>query len=550
MKPDQDANLELEGGLPSLREVLAFPAVRAGAPELLTGHDRLDRTIRWVHVSELTDIGSLLRGGELVLSTGIGLPSEPAALRRYVAGLVEAEVGALVVELGRRYSRAPDALVAAAAAHGLPLAVLHHEVRFVEITEAIHTRIVDARVRQLHRSDHIHRRFTELTVEGASLRSIVDTVAELCGCPVVLENLAHQVITFAGDGVDAAELLAGWERRSRSVRNVTVATEMVPEGIWTLAPVGARGERWGRLIAIAPAAQEDVTLVLERGAAALAVNRLSERDETAVRVRAHQEILTQLLERSYPSLEALDARAGALGVPLVGRQLLGVAIVLHGREQPGALVAERLQQDDVERVVGAAAGRLAALVDIPSAGEVRLLVSLPPDLDPSSVLTPFARAVHEDAARTDPDLRLTIGVGSSVDDPRDARRSLNEAAHVAAAAPAVGRRKAYFELLDVRVRGLIHVLRDDPRLQHFVERELAALVDRDAARGSELLGTLEVYLDQGRNKSATATALQISRPALYTRLRAIGEVLDADLEDPETCLSLHVAVLGLRSLRS
>jgi hypothetical protein len=34
--------------------------------------------VRWVHVSELADIATLLRGGELVLTTGIALPSAAA----------------------------------------------------------------------------------------------------------------------------------------------------------------------------------------------------------------------------------------------------------------------------------------------------------------------------------------------------------------------------------------------------------------------------------------------------------------------------------------
>ncbi len=41
--------------------------------------------VRWVHPSELADIAPLLRGGDLVLTTGIALPEDDAALTSYVA---------------------------------------------------------------------------------------------------------------------------------------------------------------------------------------------------------------------------------------------------------------------------------------------------------------------------------------------------------------------------------------------------------------------------------------------------------------------------------
>ena len=536
----------------TIREVLRLPSVRAGGVRLLSGEDALDRPVRWAHVSELADIAGLLRGGELVLTTGIALPPQLGALHRYVNDLAAAGISGLVVELGRRFAQAPKQLVEAARAAGLPLIVLDREVRFVEITEAIHTRIVDSQVRALQRSELIHQRFTALTVDGAPLSTIVELAAELCGRPVVLENVAHQVLAVAGHDAADTELLAAWETRSRSVRAVPDRVEVASGVTWTVVPVAARGERWGRLVAVNrndDGEAADTARVLERGAAALAVNRLSERDETTVTIRAHQEVLTPLIEGSVRSVDGLDARARALGVPLVGRVLIGVAVAIHDPAASGPQ-GERLQQGVVERVVGAARGRLTALIDSVEDGHVRLLASLPPDVDPADLLTPFAQTLQDEAETSDRDVRVTVGVGSPVRDLREVRRTLAEADDVVAAAPSTGRRKAYVEMLDVRLRGLMHVLRDDPRLQRFVERELGPLIQRDAERESELLQVLRVYLDEGRNKSRTASAVHLSRPALYARLRTIGAVLDADLDDVETCLSLHVALLGLASLRS
>jgi PucR family transcriptional regulator, purine catabolism regulatory protein len=100
----------------TLRDVLALDAVRAGQPVVVAAADRLDTPVRWVHAAEVSDVGRLLRGGELVLSTGIALPSSASGLADYVAGLAGAGVTGLAIELGQRYvSALPGPLVAASA---------------------------------------------------------------------------------------------------------------------------------------------------------------------------------------------------------------------------------------------------------------------------------------------------------------------------------------------------------------------------------------------------------------------------------------------------
>jgi hypothetical protein len=131
----------------TLREILSLDVVRRGEPAVLAGRDRLDVPVRWVHAVEVTtDVARLLRGGELVLSTGIALPEGALGLASYVNELAAAGVAGLAIELGRRYSVAlPPALVSAAEASGVVLIEFRREVAFVEITEAVHTRIFEAR---------------------------------------------------------------------------------------------------------------------------------------------------------------------------------------------------------------------------------------------------------------------------------------------------------------------------------------------------------------------------------------------------------------------
>ncbi|MFD8591654.1 PucR family transcriptional regulator [Streptomyces sp. NPDC059637] len=541
---------------PTVAQVLELEALRRGAPRVVAGRDGLDRRVRWVHVSELVDIAGMLHGGELVLSTGIALPDDRGALARYIDDLADVGAAGLVVELGRRYRDAlPDPLVRAAERRGLPLAALRSEVRFVTVTEAVHAHVVNSQLGELRASEAVHQTFNELSVEGAEPAEIVHEVARIAGAPVVLENLSHQVLAFDAAGGDAEALLDGWERRSRSVRP-DGRTGYDPRTGWLVTTVGARGQDWGRLVLSGrpdtPEAEARRHAVLvERGASTLALNRLLDRDRESLERQTHRTLLSGILTHSL-TVSAVALRARALGVPLEGRRLVGVVLRPGpGRPASAALEAQARLRDFTETAATAVRGLgLTALVGSLDDDGVGLLVSLGPADTEHRALESLSAALHRSCGDG-----FLMAAGSSVGALRDARRTLLEAAQVADAArhggsgSGGGRTCAYYRLPDVRLRGLLHLLRDDARLQTYVERELGPLLAHDAEHGTDLVRLLAVYLEHGRNKSAAADAAHLSRPSFYDRLRRVERVLGVDLDQVESCLSLHVALLALDAVR-
>src|SRR5215212_7737887 len=131
----------------TVADVLQLPIVREAQPRVLAGDQHLQRGVRWVHSSELSDVGTLLRGGELVLSTGIALSDDAHSLERFAADLGEAPAAGLMIEMGRRWTTAlPQALIRACERHNLPLITVTHEVRFAAVAQAVGEMIVDAQL--------------------------------------------------------------------------------------------------------------------------------------------------------------------------------------------------------------------------------------------------------------------------------------------------------------------------------------------------------------------------------------------------------------------
>lgn len=528
--PARDASVPpLLGTLPTVREILAFDPVAAGVPQVVAGRTSLDAPVRWVHVADGAGVARLLEGGELLLSTGSGWPDDAALLRAFIHDLVAAGASGLVLELGTRFRDVPVAIVDAAEEAGFAVIALHREVRFVSVTEAVHSRIISEQTAALRARDEVRERFTALALRGSPPDYVVGQLTQTLGAPVVLENLAHEVIAADVPSALESDLFARWEARSRRAHRARKSPEDGAED-WLMVPVEARGTRWGTLIALpGPVHPAGRLGVLEQGAIALALGRLADPDGDEWARVGRTRLLDGLLAGRFAGIAGAGARLEAAGLPVEGARLYGV--VLSGA---------RVSAEAIDRAARGIAGRAiggAAPLRVAENGSVALL-SLPAGarFDDAAAMQ-FVRAAAGDA-------RARIVLGRPAAGLDDALVSLQEAIDLARDrhADAVVRRAD-----DRPLVRLVTSLRDDHRLIEHGERMLRPLIEYDLARGGDLLDVLGAMLAHPGNRTAAAGASHLSRSVFYQRIALIGDLLGVDLDDGETQTALHIALLVRRS---
>lgn len=543
--------------LPTIRSILDLAVVQEAGPVMLGGRGGLDTPVRWVHVSELLDVTGLLSGGELVLTTGLELEKDPSQTASFIHSLERAGAAGLIVELAGQRNRSLAALRTAAKRSELTVIALERRVRFVVITETVHRMIVAEQLERVEHARDIHEAFTQLSLESAGTQQVVEQAAQMIGAPVILEDLQHLVLAHAAQQLPIAELLGDWERRSRSTPS-SARTARAGQEQWLHVPVGVRSQLWGRLVVPTPTVDDDAAaMVLERAAQTLAINRLAERDQRDLSQQAQAGLLSILRNpRGLSEADAL-ARAGSLGLkrapfylPVVFRApALGN---LASEPTPGTKDPLAGQQEERElldllaRKLKSMSG--SALTASIHSGSVGMILALQAAQLEDATLDRIADALIAYAHGGGTPWR--IGVGRINSTLLAAGAGIDEAAQVAEAAVTLpGPGLPFYRATDIRLRGLLTLLRNDPRVQQFAESELGGILNLETNARDRLLDLLGHYLESGGNKAALARNGYLSRPTLYSRLAKLEELLAVDLNDAESRTSLHVALL-LHRLRS
>jgi PucR family transcriptional regulator, purine catabolism regulatory protein len=523
-----------------LKDVLELPVFRRSLAEVIAGAEGLDRELRWAHVIEMADPSDLLKGGELVLTTGIGAGDRERDQERWIASLIEQGAAAVAVELGSTWrERVPEPVVRACAGAGVPLVAFRRSVRFVEITEAVHAAVLNTQFELLRRGEEIHRRFTELILHGRGVPEILAELAAAVGNPVVLEDAGHELVYYVSgrSGDDVA--LAAWADLHRAEDRGEA-----PEGA-LLVDVRLMDSSWGRLIALAVDESLDDfdRVACERAALAVAIDLLGQQHEEHLRARSRGAFLSDLADGRVDEADA-RRRAEALGFPGAGRGvLLPVAASWRG---PRSRRGDELSWTRLS-------GDLRAALS--STGFAVLLG--PRDVDLLMLLALGARSYDEALAEHVAGLfhgvlerrgagpeEAALAIGAPADTWLAAGPGLRRVRRSAGAATALPVRRWY----DARrpgVTDLLHDLREAPELDAFVDEQLGPLLATGSARHRVLLETLEAYLAAGGRKAQAARALHLERQSLYLRLRRIEELLGVSLDDEDAVLGLHLAVRAL-----
>jgi sugar diacid utilization regulator len=362
---------------------------------------------------------------------------------------------------------------------------------------------------------------SEAVEAGAGLPSVARAAARLLDASVALIDRSSAVLAVAGASPDQEErLLSGGE-------GVTIVELRVADS--------AVGElRYRAKAPPAPSIARMVTTLL-----ALELERSRAPEWASEEVASA--FVSDVLSRKVTDRGDIVARGAELGADLDR----GAGVLVLRAAPRAAQTGEwrgRVLTHAQRALRSLAPGSLAATEDAEPAAEVAVIVPAEDDERLARAAAGLARELADSLTG----FHVTIGRSRRSADPVDLYRAGSEARLAVNVGEAEGRPLLAFEDTGA-YRLLLPAMSDDPaELERFYAETIQPLAGYDEQYETELVTTVEAYLDNDGNVAATAKQLFTHRHTVRYRLERVRELCGHDVSATEGREKLG---LGLKAMR-
>ncbi|MFN8160211.1 MAG: PucR family transcriptional regulator [Solirubrobacterales bacterium] len=498
--------------------------------ELAAGRGAAESPVRWVHISELEDPTPWLSGGELMLTTGISLPTA-AKQRAFVKRLVRHNLAGIGLGTGFDHKKIPKAMVEEAAKHDFPLFEVPYSMPFIAITEKAFSRLLNEQYEVLQRGISLQRRLERLVLEERGLEEIAAVLATAVGGTVAIldsegAELARRSFRRELPGEALGRISAEARGRDAEARpfvpsHSSLAGRALVHPV--VSPGGGRPQAWVAVVRDSGGLGDFERLIVQQGAAVVALELMRRRVALETERRLAGDVLAAALEGRLDPSE-LRRRLEPFGVG--GR----AAVLVFSLERPAAA------EPQLEAAL-AELGCPAVVAPHPAhGGELLCALIDAEERDPVEVAT-AARAVLQSA-------QGAVRAAASRPAPAEAlRRSFHEArCALEATSLANGEAPEVASWRDLGAFTLLLSVSDDDALRLYCERVLGPIDDGDTEYGGELLRSLEAFIEQNGQWEKAAREVYCHRHTLRYRMRKVEELTGRDLSSASDRIEFWLAL--------
>ncbi len=490
----------------TVRELLEIPDLRTW---VVAGSGGLEREISWAHVSELADPTEWLGAGELLMTTGLGIPEAAEEQRAYVERLAAAGLSGLAIghrmkapELAGELSEAADRL-------SFPVLFTSYEVPFTAVARAV---AEAGRSEERMRLVRTLRVYETVRLAAGSLAGseLVARLSEIVGCRLYVLDPDRGLPLLTHDAPAPPEVSRALvAARAERAEPLPASLRLAVEGREVLAMAVPASRPASMVVESLGDGRPDLP-VLRHITAVAALELEREKAEHERKRRLGSEVLAGLLDTRI-SPESAARSLAEWGLEEEPR----VLAVCGGDGGVGENTDLHLRLED---------RRTPHLL----LRRTPLLTALLPD-------TPEALA----GFRKEIERRYQIGVSAPLgrlDRAPDARREAVWALESARASgePLVryGREAAPDPFLP----------RSLSEAERAVEEYLGRLIRYDEAHDTRLVASLQVFLEHNRSWGSAAGDLHVHKQTLIYRMRRVEELTGRSLSSTQDVAGLWLAL--------
>ncbi|MFK0094672.1 PucR family transcriptional regulator [Pseudomonas sp. NPDC090592] len=436
--------------------------------QVAAGMAGIGRTITWAHTVDLPDPWRWVSPGDLVMTTGVGLPQASQEQVEWLEQLVQSNASALVIAPRQDAPGVTQALLEAADRLHFPVLRASFELEFVKLSHQVIESVLQAQRERFNASERLFQTYAEALRKQPEMAGRLSILANALGMSLSIEDAVSGLKIVETQGIPPEDcnhierIPIGGRARANLIIS-TSARRTSDDSILVRSLAGLLGVELERLM----------------------IQRDLQREEGAALLRRLVDSTTEF-SLALPMLE----RHGLTGT------LVSLAI-LPGPAGPWSI-------DDVHHAP--ALYPLTPLMFV----ENGLLMAL--SRNQPSV---------PEALRTSLGNGTVIGVSGPISTATGLQESFRQSRLALTQAREVGKDiLAYGEA----ETGLIMAPKTMPEARALVGRYLGPLIEHDRTQGAALVTTLATFLKNDGNWKATAFDLDVHRQTLVYRLKLVEQL--------------------------
>jgi PucR family transcriptional regulator, purine catabolism regulatory protein len=488
-----------QDGVIRVEDLLRSPALQL---RLIAGESGTSRRVAWAHVSELEDPTPWLFGAEMIMTTGIGVPTSARRQRAYLERLDDAGVTCLAVSEQLSVPPLTDAFLAAADERGFPVVEVPLPVPFMAISQEVAAAVQVDTGQRLNAQLQVFGAVRWLAAGNLSTWEIFARLERLSGYTLYACN------TRLGPLLEGVPVPP--PGHARYVPATPASPPTVPGG-YVLPVSGPRGTA-GYILAIERADATPAGVSVVQHIATVAALQLSmQAHEREMLRREGAETLAEML-RGVLDSAVVSRRLAVQGFPAGCRLVLAI---VRPKSDSADAVADSLAQGRFPQLVLRQEEELYVLVPDDAAARNALAA----DDAVAGISLPFLAGASLGVARREARWAIARAVESGRDvvsyaDDRTGRWLTNESAD----------------------------------LRALVDDVLSPVIDYDKAHGGELLVTIRTWLEHDRQTDKAAHALHIHANTLLYRVRRFEQITGRSLSSTEALAETWLALRAAATL--
>lgn len=502
--------------------------------KLVAGTAGRNRIVKSVNVMDAPDISDWIKEGEMLFTTAYMMKDQPQDAAELICRLNQRGSSALGIKLGRFWDSIPDNLIAQADELGFPLIELPYQFTFSDQMSGLFREEMKRNTGVLQDVLDKQVRLMRFALKTENMGELFDAVAEIVGFPMAVIGSRGQMV-YNCSLIPDNELLSSWPWPQQQ--------KWMKSRHWQAfrIPLMKQDRCTGFVLFFNPQlflSSIEESLYLQASELLSYQMNFNYEDYFELSVQKDLGLIIKRYLRNGLPIDTVIDYADRWEIDLFQQNYRCVLTDLPSITSP------EKKQDKLDRMKSEflSHSKLQQLKGMHIVMEEGLLSVFPHLADNSEEMLDSALSTCLSALGREEGALPRAAVSGKKKKPGQLYEAFDECRQTQRLSSEwqVGQQIIKFETMDLALI-FEHVSRE--RMEAFCDRWLGGLVNKEPDYASEMLRTLETYLEQDGQLNETAKKLFIHRNTATYRIEKLSELLDVDFKKMNDLMRLKIAFL-------